>query len=314
MTKRSRENLIEYITTRKIYSQADLARELGVSRAQITKWKNGEYLPSERQTQLLKLAGLFDTVSAEWAMFAGSEKNADAWYSYFFAIWEDMEWGDSLRDLSADAPEIYFWHVLDELLALGADIPQTAPSSIWECEEDCERTALASCLFAVIETWGQLYDWMDHVFEFTDVDQTAECELFELTEDLRWIASGIAIEEVDQELLSAIGCEQPQVQLHVEKSRKDAARRLAELCSIRIKHGLPITSDYFQLLTLPAIDLGEASWFSPEVDSRHAGEAIKAFLPYGERVLLTHQEYQAIALQSIESKLDLLVEKLESAN
>jgi transcriptional regulator with XRE-family HTH domain len=314
MVRQSKPNLIDYITQKKSLTQADLARELGVSRAQITKWKAGEHLPSDRQIQLFKLAGLFATVSEDWAMFAETQENAAAWYSYFSELLEDIEWGDSLRDLSSDAPDIYFWHVLDELLDMGADIQATAPKSHWENEEEYERTPLSACLFDIFETWGQLYDWMDTTLEFSDVNETAEFELFDLTQDLRWIASGLAIEDLEPSMLTAIGCDPVKIAAHIEQSRSQAADRLAEICSIRAKHGLSITADYFQLLTLPPIDLGEASWFRPKADSRHAGEAIKAFLSYSDQQLLAHQECQAMMLQQIDSKLDQLLFALKQTD
>jgi|GEM_PF-2078994 len=240
MAHRQRLNLVEYITNKGTYSQADLARELNVSRAQITKWKAGECLQHDRQTQPMKLAGLFDTVSEEWAMFAETQENAEAWYTYFRALVEDLEWGDSLCDLSSDTPEIYFWHILEELLDLGAEISSVAPETRWEGEDEYNLTPLASCLMATFETWGQLYDWMDVTLEFDDLDGTVTYELFEVVEDLRWVASGIAIEDVEQELLTAIGCDPAKIQSHVEQSRKKAATRLAEVCNIRIKHGLPM--------------------------------------------------------------------------
>ncbi len=302
-------NLIDYITNKGGYNQADLAQKLGVSRAQITKWKRGEYLPLERQEQLMKLAGLFETVSEGWAMFAETKENADAWYQYFRELWKDLEWGDSLRDLSNDEPALYLWHVLEELLDLGAEIPAIAPESQWEGgdEDTCELTPLARCLTAVFETWGQLYDWMDSTLEFSDVDDTAEYELFDVVQDLRWISSGIAIEDIESDVLTATGCDPAKIQAHVEQSRKKAADRLAEICSIRIKHRLPITADYFQLLTSPSIDLAEASWFCRSADSRHAGEAIKSYLSYGETQLLSHQEYQSMMLQQLDRKLDRLL-------
>lgn len=309
MAHRQRLNLVEYITNKGAYSQADLARELNVSRAQITKWKAGECLPHDRQAQLMKLAGLFDTVSEEWAMFAETQENAEAWYTYFRALVEDLEWGVSLCDLSSDTPEIYFWHILEELLDLGAEISSVAPETRWEGEDEYNLTPLASCLTAIFETWGQLYDWMDVTLEFDDLDDTVTYELFEVVEDLRWIASGIAIEDVEQELLTAIGCDPAKIQSHVEQSRKKAATRLAEICNIRIKHGLPITDDYFQLLTVPAIELAESPWFRPIPHSRHTGQAITSYLPYGERQLLAHQECQARMLQQIDAKLDRLLEQ-----
>lgn len=304
------QNLIDYIIKKKKLSQSDLAKELGVSRAQITKWKSGERLPSERRSQLLKLAGLMDSVSEDWAIFAQSEDNAVAWCNYFLELIGNIEWGFSLRDLCRDCPELYLWHALESLMNMGAHIEPTAPQSHWINEEEGERTTLSACLFEYLDTWGQLHDWIDEVLEFDDVNDDAEYELFDVVGDLRWVASGLAIEDMEPSSLSAIGCESSKIRTHIEKCREDAAKRLTAVCTIRTKHGLPITADYFHLLTLPAIELAEVSWFAPKPESRHLGEAIKAFLPYAERELITFQEYHAMMLRQIDTKLDQVLAAL----
>src|SRR5258708_15876336 len=101
-----RDNLIEYVLKHTNLNQADLARKLKVSRAQISKWKAGDYISLNRQSELLKLAGLFDTVCVEWAMFAQSKENAEAWYSYVFEVLDNVEWGDVLKDFFHDMPDI----------------------------------------------------------------------------------------------------------------------------------------------------------------------------------------------------------------
>ncbi|TWU02899.1 helix-turn-helix transcriptional regulator [Stieleria varia] len=308
MSGRQHANLVEYITHKGAYNQADLARELGVSRAQISKWKSGEHIPSERRDRLLKIAGLFDTVSDRWAMFAETEDNSKAWCDFFEELLEDLEWGGSLRDLSRNMPDIFYGHLIEALLGLDAKISVKAPASKWEDEESCKMTPLANCLFSVYETWGQLYDWIDSSLEFDDLMDGAEYELFDVIEELRWSASGIAIDNVEPELLISIGCEESKIKELTKQSRQEAAQRLSQVCNIRIKHGLPITADYFQLLTLPPIELAEASWFQRKGNSHHPGEAIKSFLSYGERQLLSHQECQAAMLRQIDSKLDRLLE------
>ena len=49
-------NIIEYITKNTDLKQKDIAKKLGVTTGQISKWKQGEYIASERQKELNKLA------------------------------------------------------------------------------------------------------------------------------------------------------------------------------------------------------------------------------------------------------------------
>ena len=74
-------NIIEYITKNTDLKQKDIAKKLGVTTGQISKWKQGEYVASERKEELNKLAGLFGH-NYEWAVISKTKKNSDAWFEY----------------------------------------------------------------------------------------------------------------------------------------------------------------------------------------------------------------------------------------
>src|SRR4051812_5195733 len=244
-------NLIDHILNHTDLSQADLARKLKVSRAQVSKWKAGDYLSSERTSELLTLAGLFDTVCVEWAIFAKSAENAQAWYSYVLEILEDVEWGDSLKDFFREMPDIYAGHLITDLCDLGAKIDQPAPATRWVDEDVYEQTPLASVLFSILETWGQLKDWIDNMLDCDDMTSEAECELFDITSDLEWLAFDLSLKHVERTQLTAIGVDEAKLDALVTTSREKVKSYLHDICDIRTKHGLPIAENYFQFLYLP---------------------------------------------------------------
>jgi transcriptional regulator with XRE-family HTH domain len=315
MSKAAR--LIDYILKHTDLNQADLARKLKVSRAQISKWKAGDYLSSERTTELLSLAGLFDTANEEWAMFAKTKENAEAWYSYIFEILEDVEWGRLFKEFFQDMPDIYVGHLIIDLCDIGATIEQRAPTTRWIDEEACESTPLASALFSVLEIWGQLHDWIDDTLEFEDLTDDAESDIFDLMEDLRFLVFDLALEHVETDELTAIGVDTDKLKALIEKSREKIKSHFHEICIVRLKHGLPITEDYFQLLHLHPEELAEQSWFRPNihnVNDENIDDLIKSYLPYGQRLILTHLEYSARALRHLDEKLDRIAEKLSPCN
>jgi len=301
--------LIDYILEHTDLNQSRLARKLNVSRAQVSKWKAGDYLSMERTSQLLKLAGLFDTVNVGWAIFAGSEENANAWYSYVLEILDDVEWGNSLKDFFQDMPDIYVGHLITDLCALGAKIEQLAPTKwcIDEYDEECwEPTPLASALWSVLDTWGQLRDWVDATLDFDDVMDGAESELFEVKSDIEWSTFELALGYVEQPQLTAIGVDETMLDAAVESSRQRILSSLHDICRIRTKHSLPITENYFQLLYLPPIDLAEQLWFRPAALGV-GKDLIKSYLPYGQRLIIEHLEYSAEALHVLSKKLDRIL-------
>ena len=54
----STKSLIALAIARQGCSHKELALRLGVSPAQISKWKNGEYISMDMRTKLVELAGI----------------------------------------------------------------------------------------------------------------------------------------------------------------------------------------------------------------------------------------------------------------
>jgi transcriptional regulator with XRE-family HTH domain len=300
--------LIDHVLKHTGLSQAGLAKKLDVSRAQITKWKAGDHISWERESQLLTLGGLFETVNIEWALFAKTEANAHAWYRYVHAIQENVEWGNTLQAFLKDMPDIFVGHLIVDLCKLGAKVDASAPTEVWLGDDQSETTALTDALFEILEAWGQLYDWIDDTLEFDDLSDEAESALYDATEDLRSIAFDLALGSIETEVLTAIGIEEMKLQELVDKANQDARNRLHSICQTRTEYGLPITDDYFALLYLSPVELAERSWFNPKKCADIRDERlIKSYLPYGQRMILAELEMAGYALQELNKKVDALI-------
>lgn len=298
--------LVDYVLQQTKLSQAQLARRLKVSRAQISKWKAGDYLSSDRTSELLTLAGLFDTSNPEWAIFAKTKENAEAWYAYVSLILEDVESGSTLKDAFQDMPELCVGHLITDLLHLGAKIESSAPSGI-VVENENELTPIASALWGILQAWGELRDWMDSTLNFGDMTDDAEMKMMDAVGSLEWATSSLALAHVERNVLYKIGVEEKKLDDLIKKSTGQIDGYLHEICTVRTKYGLPITEDYFQLLYLPSDDLAEADIFRPGYFGPE--EKIKAYLPYGQRLILMHLEQSAALLRRLEEKLDVLLKK-----
>ena len=213
-----------------------------------------------------------------------------------------------MKDLFADEPEMYTWHVLETLCNLGATIDHRASATMWLSEDDFELTPLASALSSILKSWGQYRDWMNEAFELGDAIADFEFELFERPQDLGWCVFDLALAYVEKSLLIGLGVNKTKLSTKLMEARDEVLWRLYDICHIRTKHGLSIMDDYFQLLYVPPEELAEQ--VEPRLATRAESvskETIMPYLPYGQRLILSRLETNARALCRIEEKLDRLI-------
>ncbi|QDU58026.1 helix-turn-helix domain-containing protein [Aeoliella mucimassa] len=294
-------NLIEFITSNTAYNQADLARALNVSRAQISRWKAGEAIPRNRETELLEIGGLFSTVCTDWAMFARTEANAENWYIYFTDILSGSEWGWALKDLYRDSPDKYSSHVIRTLLKLGADIPFAAPSARELDGENVESTPLASALYGLFDAWAQIHDWVYLAFDTDDCGD--QFDLFEISNELEWLTFDLGVLSVDIDCLRGIGIKEKELDEFHRKTVDTIEVRLHQFCLLRTQNGYPIKHDYFNLLDLSPIELAEQAFMR----NRDGKNRIMNYLSYGEQMCISRLDYSVHLLSRIDEKLDVLL-------
>lgn len=302
--------LIDYILKSKPCTQAALARELSVTRAQVSKWKAGERVSDERRSQLLTLAGLFDTDLIEWALFARTQDNATAWCDYFQRLAEECDCTGSITELIQEQTDFYTSLILCQLIDLGARIdsnaPAIPPSGDPDDEDELEQNALFRVLSSLMESWSHLRAWFDEVLYFEDLTDDVECALFDSISYIEYLLLDLALQRVDPDDLKAISVGPEQVASHIEKTREKAFDLLHSICRTRIKHGLPITEDYFALLELDDESLSaHAEMMGALADHCHPGSILQ-YLSYGERMLLNRVSQLFNAVTRLETRLESL--------
>src|SRR5580698_9133540 len=72
------------------WKQNALAKRLKVSETQITKWKQGERMPSEREQQIRKVANI-GTIHTDWADSAGSAESLEKWRNFIMYLAQEAE-------------------------------------------------------------------------------------------------------------------------------------------------------------------------------------------------------------------------------
>ena len=123
-------------------SQKELALRLGVSPAQISKWKKGEYISFEMSDKLGELAGL-DDLDPDFVLLAGSKEDAKKWVQLIRDLADlaecSAETGYNTAPLVEDLDDdncLLFWNTFHVLQELGVNIPQPFPKELEACIAD----------------------------------------------------------------------------------------------------------------------------------------------------------------------------------
>lgn len=115
-------------------SQKDLAARLGVSPAQISKWKKGEYMSQDMQAKLSEIAGIGDRVP-EFVLMAGSVEDAMKWEKLLHYLADlaadEAETGyHTYRLEEEDEADLLYWHTLSVLDEMGVELPNPFPAEL----------------------------------------------------------------------------------------------------------------------------------------------------------------------------------------
>jgi len=131
-------NIIDYLTDEKGFKQLDIAKEIGVSTVQVSKWKkNSSDIPQIREVELLKLADLWwssalckNGLPPEWAILVKTKENHIAWHHYFIDLNTSILdnnptelWHHSFEDMNT-----FILTFLSLLNRYGFTVPEIAPT------------------------------------------------------------------------------------------------------------------------------------------------------------------------------------------
>lgn len=113
-------------------TQKELALRLGVSPAQVSKWKNDEHMSFDMEEKFRELTGIGER-HPEFVVWSGSLSNAIKWENLIRELAElavdSAETGYDTWPLQEE-PELVCWQTFHTLREMGVDIPQEFPSDM----------------------------------------------------------------------------------------------------------------------------------------------------------------------------------------
>ncbi|MGF1708668.1 helix-turn-helix domain-containing protein [Enterovibrio baiacu] len=145
--------------------QKDLAKMLGVSSAQISKWKKGEYISHDMENKLSELAGIGGLIP-DFVYLSNGIENANKWENLICHIADvaiDMsETGYDSAPLS-DERELLCFSVFDTITSAGLEIPNSFPKDLdldyddGEWLEKSTENVIGNTIFELLQSLDDVY-------------------------------------------------------------------------------------------------------------------------------------------------------------
>jgi transcriptional regulator with XRE-family HTH domain len=307
----SKNNIIDVITAKIGLKQLEIAEKIGVSRAQVSKWRSGEDIPPNRRKALNEMAGLFGD-DVEWSLLTKTPENAENWIKYF------SEYHDSYLDVDpcsnlSDSPEIWVPSMLTLFDKIGIKIPETAPDTDSEDTEDTEGTEdtqdFETLVREYLESYAALINYYNaNICMLSDIDDDILEDSFEIESCIL----DFAITHVDKDNLDKLGADYSKVTSTAAEARDNISRIIRKIVSIMVSKNIPIMTDYFDLINKQPYDLDDEQMFSSIGDN-----TINSMLPLYERTVLEQNKLLVQLLTELHIKIDMLIkpedrEKLSS--
>lgn len=288
----AKTNIIKYIIENTGLRQKDIADHLGVSGAQVSKWKSGEPINYEKAKVLTELAGLF-TENVEWVALVKTKENAEAWCDYIHLLNEGVDRPSALLD---DDPDIYAPNILLQLAEAGIPIPAKPPSIDPRNSEET-LGVLGDFLYEVLNKYGKYALWYEmYLMPVEDLDSVS------VFADFDHYAIPLALGHIDEDI-EEVGADLNRCALYVKTMQEEASSEIRKLCRALVRAGHPLLEDYFAYVTDSPDDLEDMC--------KSSENEIENYLSYGERRVLAENILIQESLKKLHKKIDALSVKLE---
>jgi len=295
-------NIIDVITTKTNLKQMDIANMLGVSRAQISKWKSGEDIPYNRRQALNEMAGLFGD-DTEWALLTKNPENAEDWINYFTEHNEFLD-VDTCHTLTDEA-EVWVPQILTLFNLIGIKIPENARNTDTDIEEEEKEgvSKFSRLMTDYLESYSALMNWYDWNISSIDDENS---DIFESTIDFQSYIVDYALRFVDEEILTDLGADLSKVSKKVKHAKKEMSKLIEEILSIMLHNNIPIMKNYFDIINKEPYDLDDDDMFS-SIEHTIGKSTIESCLPLFERTILNQNTELFEILGELHLKVDMLL-------
>jgi transcriptional regulator with XRE-family HTH domain len=258
-------SLIELALSAQGCTQKELALRLGVSPAQISKWKNGEHISFAMSDKLSELAGL-DDLDPDFVLLAGSKDDAKKWIRLIRDLADlaecNAETGYNTAPLVEDLDDdncFLFWNTFHVLQEMGVNIPRPFPKELEACIADDDEgeaiwdNEIASLIYDMFKSLTNVYG-----FYAAFVSDLVFDEELDLVDTPAW--------ELDSELLSLAASKLdldankiPGFSRFKRKVESEVAGMVAYLKERAFRAGIPLRVELMDLVFDSHDELGQSA-------------------------------------------------------
>jgi transcriptional regulator with XRE-family HTH domain len=283
-------NIIDYITQNKKLKQKDIAKKIGVTTGQISKWKQGEYISSERKADLIKLAGLFSD-NPLWVNIALNKSNANAWFNYSKEI-------SFLRGINIEALEDTLETSIPSIFVLlsqfGVQIPKKAISA-----DDPDSKEFHYLFATLLKDYCVILNWHKRFF----IGLSKDVEIIKIVNAIESESLNIASISLNKKYWKVSGFQNDLFLNHSEETKSRVRKLLHQLLRLMNSNRIPITEDLFLVIN------ESADWLALKISFSNDKDEISNYLPYSDRKNLETRQYETELLESLHQKFNILLEK-----
>lgn len=252
-------NIIDYLVNQVGMSQVEIANKLKVNRAQITKWKKGDYVPPERESELMKLAGLFGD-DFKYAIKVGSRENNDNWISLVRDINETPYIDTNYPDLDINITDVIY-RLICWFEEAGCKLPTDIPR-YFSAEEagtvphSKKQAALVEFVRNFMEKSAKLQSWLNESL-FSDIysenittplTPLNSVKLIRASSDVDWDASKLVFLRSGVQYLIILEADKVMVNHMHFLSHKELNNSIDNLLSVCEQTNFKLKEDPFTLL------------------------------------------------------------------
>ena len=288
-------NIIDHIVKNTKSKQKDIAKILGVTTGQVSKWKNGEYISSDRRNQLNEIDNLFGE-NVEWSMLVKTKESADAWNEYI--LWHNSDFHN--REIE-DEGDARIPHIFTLLSQLGTSIPGNTPTIDEISRPDYEWTPFDRAISSILESYSVLVQWNDACFSSKLTDDKDFWEVASKIEATTLDVALIDVSVLKREELLSIGIKGGLLDEFVNNTKDRVRGLIRNLLQTMNSKGVPIAVDYFLYIDQ------NTGWLEDEMlRSKHQSTA-DSFLTYADNKILSALQRNEQLLESLNRKIDILL-------